>query len=102
MVVCELIDIIHLETVKGCHMIDLMQNYPSPVHKKQLAASYNHHIDIYEVDNRQPIALLLLFNHPHPCVFIGRITNIGIPLNKGNIVASVRLHEGEKEVKLCH
>ena len=76
MVVCKLIDIIHLKTVKGCHMIDLMWNYPSPVHKKQLAASHNY-IDIYEVDNRQPIALLLLFNHPHPCASIGRITNRG-------------------------
>ena len=88
MVVCELIDIVCLETVKGCHMIDLTWNHPSPIHRKQLAAFHNH-VNVYKVDDRQPIALLLLFNHPHPCVFIGRIANIGIPLNKGNVVVSV-------------
>ena len=70
MVVCELIDIVCLETVKGCHMSNLMWKHPSAVNGKQLAASHDR-VNVYEVDDRQPITSPLFFNHPHPYVFIG-------------------------------
>ena len=99
--VCKLVDIKYLEIDKEGHMSNVTWDCHFPVHGKQMAASQDH-IDEYEVHKRRAILLFLSLNHPHPCVFVRLIANIGEPLNKGNLAMNAFDCEGEKDTKLCH
>ena len=99
--VCKLVDIKYLEISKGGHMSNITRDRHFLVHGKQMAALQDH-IDKYEVHKRRAILSFLSLNHPHPCVFVRWIANIGEPLNKGNLITNAFDCEGEKDMKLCH